>query len=91
MTTHICYLFQPAQDKGSDRQDIGNHRFLLDHIIQQYINVDLEVVDIAEDADRAEEYGIISVPSIVVNGELKYAGEVPDSVELEKIIKQEIQ
>jgi glutaredoxin len=71
-------------------QDCDAVKKLLDNIISQYIGIDLEIVDIGEDSDRAEEYGIISVPSIVINGELKYAGEVPNPTDLEKAIKREI-
>ena len=71
-------------------QDCDAVKKLLDNIISQYTGIDLEIVDIGEDSDRAEEYGIISVPSIVINGELKYAGEVPNPTDLETAIKQEI-
>jgi glutaredoxin len=64
---------------------------LLNQIIKNYTGIDMEVVDIADDSSRAEEYGIISVPSIVINGELCYSGEVPDSTELEHTIKQELE
>jgi glutaredoxin len=72
-------------------QDCDSVKKLLSQIIENYTGVDLEVVDIGEDASRAEEYGIISVPSIVINGELWYAGEVPDSTDLEQTIKQELE
>ena len=72
-------------------QDCEAVKKLIDQIIQQYTGVELEIVDIAEDASRAEEYGIISVPSIVINGELLFAGEVPDPEQLEKTIQNEVQ
>ncbi len=72
-------------------QDCDAVKKLLEQISQQYINIDLEVVDIVEEAGRAEEYGIISVPSIVINGELLFIGEVPDSTKLEEAIKKELQ
>lgn len=72
-------------------QDCVTVKKLLDQIIERYTNIDLEIVDIAEDASRAEEYGIISVPSIVINGELMFTGEVPEPFKLEEVIKQELQ
>lgn len=72
-------------------QDCDAVKELLDRIINQYTGIDLEIVDIAEDASRAEEYGIISVPSIVINGELYLAGEIPEPDKLEERIKQELQ
>jgi glutaredoxin len=71
-------------------QDCDAVKELINQIITRYTGVDLEIVDIGEDADRAEEYGIISVPSIVINGELYFTGEVPDPVKLEDVIQQEI-
>lgn len=72
-------------------QDCEAVKQMLDQIIQHHTNVELEIVDIAEDASRAEEYGIISVPSVVINGELHFAGEVPDPIQLEKTIQNELQ
>ena len=72
-------------------QDCEAVKKLLDQIIQQQTGLELEIVDIAEDASRAEEYGIISVPSIVINGELKFAGEVPDPEQLKNILNDEVQ
>jgi glutaredoxin len=71
-------------------QDCDAVKELLNQIITRYTGVDVEIVDIGEDVDRAEEYGIISVPSIVINGELYFTGEVPDPVKLEDVIQQEI-
>jgi glutaredoxin len=71
-------------------QDCDAVKELLNQIITRYTGVDLEIVDIGENVDRAEEYGIISVPSIVINGELYFTGEVPDPVKLEDVIQQEL-
>jgi glutaredoxin len=76
---------------SSGCQDCDAVKKLLDQLISKYSGVDLEIVDIAEDASRAEEYGVISVPSIVINGELQFAGEVPDPSQLENMIKNETQ
>ena len=71
-------------------QDCDAVKKLLEQFTKQYINIDFEIVDIAEDSSRAEEYGIISVPSIVINGELLFAGEVPEPNKLEEAIKNEL-
>ena len=75
-------------------QDCEAVKKLLDRILAHVsgvdIDIDIEVVDIGEDPSRAEEYGIISVPSIVINGELYSSGEVPDTAQLEEKIRQEI-
>jgi glutaredoxin len=76
---------------SSGCQDCDAVKELLNQIIGRYTGVDLEIVDIGEEADRAEEYGIISVPSIVINGELRFTGEVPEPTQLEETIKNELQ
>lgn len=76
---------------SSGCQDCDTVKRLLDRLLQQYPEVELEVVDIGADASRAEEYDIISVPSIVINGELCFAGEVPDPGQLEGKIRNELQ
>lgn len=75
---------------SSGCQDCDAVKKLLDQMLKQYAGVELEVVDIAEEASRAEEYGIISVPSIVINGEVHFTGEVPDPKKLEETIQKEI-
>jgi glutaredoxin len=72
-------------------QDCDAVKKLLNQVIENFTGIDLEIVDIAEDSSRAEEYGIINVPSIVINGELKFIGEVPDQTELESLIRQELE
>ncbi len=76
---------------SSGCQDCEAVKKILDQIIGKFTGVDLEIVDIAEEANRAEEYGIISVPSIVINGELLYSGEVPPQHDLEHAIKKELE
>ena len=49
-------------------------------------DITIEEVDIAEDPSRATEYGVMSVPSVVINGILKFAGVVPKKEELKKAI-----
>jgi len=49
----------------------------------------VEEVDITVDTARAAQYGIMSVPSIVINGELKFTG-VPGKEELKKALMEEM-
>ncbi len=50
----------------------------------------VEEVDITVDTTRAAEYGIMSVPSIVINGVLKFTG-VPKKEELKKALEEEFE
>ena len=52
-------------------------------------DVTVEEVDIAQDPSRVTEYGIMSVPSVVVNGILKCAGD-PTRDDLKKAILEEM-
>jgi len=49
-------------------------------------DITIEEVDIGEDPSRAAEYGIMSVPSVVINGIPKFIGVVPDREELKRAI-----
>ena len=48
-----------------------------------------EEVDITVDTTRASQYGIMSVPAIAINGELKFIG-VPKKEELKKALQEEL-
>ena len=52
-------------------------------------DVEVEEVDITADTTRAAEYGIMSVPAVVVNGVLKCTG-VATREELRKAIAEEL-
>ena len=49
----------------------------------------VEEVDITVDTTRATQYGIMSVPAVVINGILKFM-DVPDKEELKKAIMEEM-
>jgi small redox-active disulfide protein 1 len=49
----------------------------------------VEEVDITVDTTRATQYGIMSVPAVVINGILKFM-DVPDKEELKKAILEEM-
>ncbi len=53
-------------------------------------DITVEEVDITEDPTRAAEYGIMSVPAVVVNGIFKVAG-VPSKQELKASIMEELE
>ena len=51
--------------------------------------ITVEEIDITVDTTRAVQYGIMSVPSIAINGELKFMG-VPKKEELKKVLQEEL-
>ena len=51
--------------------------------------ITVEEVDITIDTTRAAQYGIMSVPAIVINGVLKFI-EVPKKEELKKALEEEL-
>ena len=51
--------------------------------------ITIEEVDITVDTTRAAQYGIMSVPAIAINGELKFM-EVPKKEELKKALQEEL-
>lgn len=52
-------------------------------------NITVEEVDITVDTTRAAQYGVMSVPAIAINGELKFMG-VPKKEELKKALEEEL-
>ena len=52
--------------------------------------ITIEEVDITVDTTRAAQYGIMSVPAIVINGVLKFMG-VPKKEELKKALMEELE
>lgn len=50
-------------------------------------DVTVEEVDVTVDTVRAVQYGIMSVPAIAINGELKFTG-VPRKEELKKVLSE---
>jgi len=51
--------------------------------------ITVEEVDITVDTTRAAQYGVMSVPAIAINGELKFMG-VPKKEELKKVLMEEL-
>jgi thioredoxin 1 len=51
--------------------------------------ITIEEVDITVDTSRAAQYGVMSVPAIAINGELKFMG-VPKKEELKKALQEEL-
>ena len=52
-------------------------------------DITVEEVDITVDTTRAAQYGVMSVPAIAINGELKFMG-VPKKEELKKALQEEL-
>jgi len=53
-------------------------------------DITVEEVDITSDPTRAAQYGVMSVPAVVINGVLKFVG-VPSREELEKALVEELE
>lgn len=53
-------------------------------------DVTVEEVDITTDPTRAAQYGVMSVPAVVINGILKFV-DVPSREELRKAITEELE
>ncbi|MBN1521258.1 MAG: thioredoxin family protein [Candidatus Aureabacteria bacterium] len=53
-------------------------------------DITVEEVDITVDTTRAAQYGVMSVPAIAINGELKFMG-VPKKEELKKALIDEFE
>jgi len=52
-------------------------------------DITVEEIDIAVDTTRAAQYGVMSVPAIAINGELKFMG-IPKKEELKKALQEEL-
>jgi len=52
-------------------------------------DITVEEVDITVDTTRAAQYGVMSVPAIAINGELKFMG-IPKKEELKKALQEEL-
>jgi len=54
-------------------------------------DITVEEVDITIEPTRASQYGVMSVPAVVINGILKFIGNVPSRDELKKTIAEELE
>jgi small redox-active disulfide protein 1 len=52
-------------------------------------SIEIEYVDITKDRDRAISYGLMAVPAIAIDGEVKFVG-APSLEDLEASIKEEL-
>jgi thioredoxin 1 len=53
-------------------------------------DIEVEKIDIMQNREKAIEYGLMAVPAVAINGNVKFVG-APEKDELEKAIKEEIQ
>jgi predicted thioredoxin/glutaredoxin len=47
-------------------------------------------VDMSEDSQVIKSYGVTSLPAIVIDGEVKTAGRIPNRNEIRKLILEEV-
>lgn len=66
-------------------------KMLLDLSKELEGDITVEEVDITIEPTRASEYGVMSVPAVVINGILKFIGKVPSRDELKKTIVEELE
>lgn len=60
---------------------------IVEEVVAEFEGVDWEEVDISDDPERGTKHGIMSVPAVVVDGELLATG-VPDRDELRSRLQQ---
>lgn len=60
---------------------------VVDEVVAEFDGVDWEEVDISDDPSKGTQHGIMSVPAVVVDGELLGTG-VPDDDELRERLQQ---
>jgi len=49
--------------------------------------IEVEYIDVMENPERAAEYGIMAVPTIVINGEIAFVGAPTKEALKEKILR----
>ncbi len=54
-------------------------------------DITVEEIDITIEPTRANQYGVMSVPAVVINGILKFLGNVPNREELKNAITEELE
>ena len=60
---------------------------IVSEVVHEFDGAEWEEVDISDDPSQGTQYGIMSVPAIVVDGEL-FATGVPDRDELHQRVEQ---
>ncbi|ADP77480.1 redox-active disulfide protein 1 [Methanothermus fervidus DSM 2088] len=63
---------------------------LAEEIKEEYGNkVEIEEIDVMENREKAIEYGLLAVPTIAINGEVKFVG-TPSKEEFKRAIEEEL-
>lgn len=77
----VQVLMTPGCAKCPETEEV------VDEVVAEFDGVDWEEVDISEDPGRGTELGVLSVPAVVVDGEVFGTG-VPDRDELRDRVQQ---
>lgn len=62
---------------------------IVSEVVDEFDGADWEEIDISDDPSQGTQYGIMSVPAVVVDGEL-FATGVPDRDELRERVRQAV-
>jgi small redox-active disulfide protein 2 len=63
----------------------------LNELVEEAINdlgVSAEIIKVT-DINKIIDYGVMVTPALVIDGEIKVAGKIPEIVEIKKWIKEE--
>ncbi len=58
--------------------------------VAREMGVDVKVIDPVKDADRVVRLGILTSPTVVVNGKIKFAGVIPSEEKIRRAIEEEM-
>ncbi len=57
--------------------------------VAKEVGAEVRILDPVGDIDRIVELGILTAPAVVINGRVKFAGNVPSEEEIREAIEEE--
>ncbi len=57
--------------------------------VAEEVGAEVRILDPVGDTDRIVELGILTAPAVVINGRVKFAGNVPSEEEIREAIEEE--
>ncbi|ENN96296.1 thioredoxin [Methanocaldococcus villosus KIN24-T80] len=61
---------------------------VVEEVVKEFPEVEVEYINVMENPDRAMKYGIMAVPTIVINGEIEFIGAPTKEALIEAIKKR---
>ncbi len=61
---------------------------VVEEVIKEFPDVEVEYINVMENPQKAMEYGIMAVPTIVINGEIEFIGAPTKEALIEAIKKR---